>query len=179
MVLEYHEHGEQLLPGGIAGKLRDYQKTGFKWLKSLSAYGMGGILADDMGLGKALQILAFLLSEKQEHALPSLVVAPTSLVYNWQEEAAKFTPGLNVAVIADQQAERQEQLKTIAGADMIVTSYGMLRRDIESYTAIKFQYCILDEAQHAKNHQTVSAQAVKKITARNYFALTGYRLKTV
>ena len=171
-IREPHD-GEYKLPDGIAGKLRDYQKTGFKWLKSLSAYGMGGILADDMGLGKTLQILAFLLSEKQEQAPPSLVVAPTSLVYNWQEEAAKFTPGLNVAVIAGQQAERQEQLKTIAGADMVVTSYGMLRRDIESYTDIKFQYCILDEAQHVKNHQTISAQAVKKITARSYFALTG------
>lgn len=166
-------NGEYLLPEGIHGELRDYQKTGFQWLKSLSAYQMGGILADDMGLGKTLQVLALILSEKQLSPQPSLVVAPTSLVFNWQEEAVKFTPELNVIAISGQSGERLEQLQTAAAADLVITSYGMLRRDIELYEEINFRYCILDEAQHVKNPQTISAQAVKKIKAASYFALTG------
>lgn len=167
------QSGEYPIPQGIQGKLRDYQKTGFQWLKSLSAYHMGGILADDMGLGKTLQILTLILSEKQLSTQPSLVVAPTSLIFNWQEEAAKFTPALKVTVISGQSEERQEQLQTAGGADLVITSYGMLRRDIELYEDIQFRYCILDEAQHVKNPQTISAQAVKKIKASSYFALTG------
>ena len=164
---------EYTLPSGIQGQLRNYQKTGFKWLKSLANYGLGGILADDMGLGKTLQVLTFVLSEKQANPLPSLVIAPTSLVYNWQEEVAKFTPSLKVAVISGQQSDRLEQLKSIDEADLVVTSYGLLRRDIDLYEERKFKYCFLDEAQHIKNPQTISAQSVKRIKANSYFALTG------
>jgi SNF2 family DNA or RNA helicase len=164
---------EYALPSGIHGKLRDYQKTGFKWLKSLASYGLGGILADDMGLGKTLQVLTLILSEKKTDPTPSLVIAPTSLIFNWQDEVLKFAPELKIAVISGQQNERLEQLKAIDQADLIVTSYGLIKRDIEVYKNMKFKYCFLDEAQHVKNPNTLNAKSVKKITARSYFALTG------
>jgi len=164
---------EYIVPDGIQGKLRDYQKTGFKWLKSLANYGLGGILADDMGLGKTLQVLAFVLSEKQADPTPSLVIAPTSLIYNWQDEVVKFAPELKIAVISGPHRERMEQLKNAAEVDLIITSYGLIKRDIIAYQDKKFKYCFLDEAQHVKNPNTLSAKSVKKITARSYFALTG------
>lgn len=164
---------EWSVPGGLNGKLRDYQKTGVKWLKTLAGYHLGGILADDMGLGKTLQVLTLLLGEKSEETEPSLVIAPTSLVYNWQEEAAKFAPDLKVTLIAGNQLQRQEMLQQIADADLVVTSYGMLKRDIEYYSMQQFKFCFLDEAQHIKNPYTLSARAVKDIRARARFALTG------
>ena len=163
---------DDVLPEGIQGTLRDYQKTGFKWLKSLARHGMGGVLADDMGLGKTLQVLAFLLSERTD-SRPSLVVAPTSLVYNWQEEAAKFTPSLRVLVVAGQPDERQAALADLESVDLVITSYGLLKRDIELYEQMKIKYCFLDEAQNVKNPQTLNAQAVKRVRADACFALTG------
>jgi hypothetical protein len=164
---------EYTIPEGIQGKLRDYQKVGFKWLKSLAAYGFGGILADDMGLGKTLQVISFVLSEKKAGNFPSLVIAPTSLVYNWQQEVEKFAPTLKVIVVAGNQEERQEQLKDIDDSDLVVTSYGLIKRDIEFYEERTFQYCFIDEAQHIKNPTTLNAKSVKKIRAKGYFALTG------
>lgn len=164
---------EYPVPDGILGTLRGYQKTGFRWLKSLAAYGMGGILADDMGLGKTLQVIAFILSEKTADSAPSLVVAPTSLVYNWQEEVRKFAPQLKTAVILGTPEERQAQLESGREADLIITSYGLLKRDIEFYHTHQFQYCIIDEAQHIKNPSTLGAKTVKAIKAKSYFALTG------
>lgn len=164
---------EYAVPDGIQGKLRDYQKTGFKWLKSLASYGLGGILADDMGLGKTLQVIAFVLSEKTDIPLPSLVIVPTSLVYNWQDEVQKFAPGLKVTVISGQQSERQEQFLDIDQADLVVTSYSLIKRDIQLYENKQFKYCFLDEAQHVKNPNTLNAKSVKKIKAKSYFALTG------
>jgi len=165
---------EYVLPQGITGTLRGYQKTGFKWIKSLAEYGLGGILADDMWLGKTLQVLAFILSEKEKgQQKPSLVVAPTSLVYNWQDEAAKFVPDLKMVVIAGQQGERHELFQDIMAADLVVTSYALLRRDIHLYADKEFLYCFLDEAQHIKNPNTLNAKSVKRIKAKNYFALTG------
>ena len=164
---------EYVLPEGIKGTLRAYQKTGFKWLKSLAGYGFGGILADDMGLGKTLQVLTFILSEKGERKKPSLVIAPTSLVYNWQDEAAKFVPDLKVVVISGQQGERQGLFQEIQAADLVVTSYALLKRDILQYTDQEFQYCFLDEAQNVKNPNTLNAKSVKQIKAKSYFALTG------
>lgn len=161
------------IPQGIQGKLRDYQKTGFKWLKSLASYGLGGILADDMGLGKTLQVITFLLSEKANAQAPSLVIAPTSLVYNWQEEVLKFAPSLKAVVISGQPDERLEQLQDIDNADLIITSYGLIRRDVAFYQQITFKYCFLDEAQHIKNPNTLNAKSVKQIKASSYFALTG------
>ena len=165
------QESDDIVPEGIQGTLRDYQKTGFKWLKSLARYGMGGVLADDMGLGKTLQVLTFLLSESAGR--PSLVVAPTSLVYNWQDEAAKFTPELRVLVVAGQPGERQAALAEMEAVDVIITSYGLLKRDIELYEQMPIRYCFLDEAQNVKNPQTLSAQAVKRIQADACFALTG------
>ncbi|KAF0193657.1 MAG: SNF2-related protein [Bacillota bacterium] len=164
---------EYEVPAGINGKLRDYQKTGFRWLKSLAHYGLGGILADDMGLGKTLQVIAFVLSEKAVEQKPSLVIAPTSLVYNWLEEVRKFSPELRVAIITGQPGERQQRLTEINAADLVVTSYALIKRDIELYSAIDFKYCFVDEAQNIKNPHTLNAKSVKQIKARGYFALTG------
>lgn len=164
---------EYPVPAGIQGKLREYQKTGFKWLKSLAHYGLGGILADDMGLGKTLQVLTFILSEKDSRRAPSLVIAPTSLVYNWQEEVWKFAPSLKAVIISGQPNERMEQLKAIDDADLVITSYGLIKRDIDFYQQRHFAYCFLDEAQHIKNPNTLNAKSVKKIKANSYFALTG------
>jgi SNF2 family DNA or RNA helicase len=161
------------VPGGIQGKLRNYQKTGFKWLKSLASYGFGGILADDMGLGKTLQVLTFILSEKQEEVIPSLVIVPTSLVYNWQQEVQKFAPDLKVTIVSGNPNERQEQLKGMTESDLVVTSYALIKRDIKFYEHLTFKYCFIDEAQHIKNPNTLNAKAVKKIRAKGYFALTG------
>lgn len=161
------------LPDGICGKLRDYQRTGFKWLKTLSQYGFGGILADDMGLGKTLQMITLLKSEKQAVRKPSLVIAPTSLVYNWQEEVRKFAPDLSVAVLSGTQAGRREKFAEIEASDIVVTSYGMVKKDIDLYKEHEFKFCIIDEAQHIKNPNTLNAKAVKQIRARGYFALTG------
>lgn len=164
---------EYPVPEGILGSLREYQKTGFRWLKSLAYYGLGGILADDMGLGKTLQVITFILSEKTESAPPSLVVAPTSLVYNWQEEVRKFAPQLKTAVILGTPEERKAQLEAGREADLVITSYGLLKRDIDYYHTHQFQYCIIDEAQHIKNPATLGAKTVKAIKAKSYFALTG------
>lgn len=164
---------EYAVPPGIQGKLRDYQKTGLKWLKSLAHYGFGGILADDMGLGKTLQVITFILAEKEHACAPSLVIAPTSLVYNWQEEVLKFAPSLKAVVISGQPTERLEQLKAIDNADLVITSYALIKRDIEFYEKTNFTYCFLDEAQHIKNPNTLNAKTVKQIKAKSYFALTG------
>ncbi len=162
------------MPEQLKGILRDYQSFGFKWLKTLSAYGMGGILADDMGLGKTLQVLTFILSEKIDgNKLPNIIVAPTSLVYNWAAEVEKFTPELSTLVIAGNKDERHNNIEDIKNYDIVVTSYPLIRRDIELYENTTFKYCILDEAQHIKNPMSQNAKSVKEIKARSYFALTG------
>ncbi len=162
------------IPIELDGILRDYQKFGFKWLKTLSQYGFGGILADDMGLGKTLQIITFLLSEKKEKGtVPSLVVVPTSLVYNWEAEVEKFAAELKVLVVTGSKEERKKLMEDIVNYDIIITSYPLIRRDIELYQDFNFRYCILDEAQYIKNHNSLSAKSVKSIKASNYFALTG------
>lgn len=166
------QDGEFEIPAELQDILRDYQKTGFKWLRTLASYGLGGILADDMGLGKTLQVLAFILSMKPSIA-PALVIAPTSLIYNWQAEGVKFTPGLKILIVEGTPQERQEQLSTLAEYDIVVTSYPVLRRDIESFTLHDFSYCFLDEAQNIKNPQTLNAKSVQRIKAKSYFALTG------
>ena len=165
------------VPEVFQGVLRGYQKTGFKWLKTLAMYGLGGILADDMGLGKTIQTLAFIVSEKERVQEPTLVVAPTSVVYNWQAEADRFAPDLNVVVVAGTPRERTELVARGRQADVMITSYALLRRDIELYKDINFAYCFLDEAQYIKNPGSLSSRAVKIIMARGYFALTGTPLE--
>jgi SNF2 family DNA or RNA helicase len=168
---------ETPLPADLAGILRDYQKTGFKWLKALSSCGFGAILADDMGLGKTLQIIAWVQSEYYRFSLPSLVIAPTSLVYNWREEVAKFAPNLPVLVVDGTKEERGELLRTAKRHALVITSFPLLRRDIEELKPIKFHCCILDEAQNIKNPATINAKTVKQIHARHHFAVTGTPLE--
>ncbi len=161
------------IPPSLRHILRDYQKVGYQWLKVLSDSGLGGILADDMGLGKTLQVLALILSERAERKAPALVIAPTSLVYNWVMEAEKFTPELKVLAVSGNQPQRQLLLEKMDDYDLVVTSYPLIRRDVEAYQTHRFSFCFIDEAQHVKNHITQSAKAIRKIQARNRFALTG------
>lgn len=173
--IEEEKNIDYSLPDNLDKIMRNYQKEGFKWLKNLSHYGFGGILADEMGLGKTLQTIAFIASEKGEK--PSLIVAPTTLIYNWYREVEKFAPQLKAIVIAGSPQEREELIGKIEDYDMVITSYPLIRRDIESYSAINFKYCILDEAQHIKNPLSQSSNAVKAIQAEGYFALTGTPLE--
>lgn len=161
------------VPKELNADLRDYQKFGYKWLKTLSKYGFGGILADEMGLGKTVQMLTFLLSEKKEGAKTSIAVVPTSLVYNWEEEVKKFAPTLKSLLIIGNKTERNELIKKAVDYDLVITSYPLMRRDIDEYQPIIFEHCILDEAQHIKNHGSLNAKSVKNINAKQYFALTG------
>lgn len=165
---------EYSLPKSLNADLRDYQKFGFKWIKTLSNYGFGGILADEMGLGKTVQMIAFLLSEKEEkgHGV-NLIVVPTSLVYNWEDEINKFAPTLSTIIISGSKPLRSQLIKTASSYDLVITSYPLIRRDIDDYKDIDFRYVVLDEAQHIKNRGSLSAKSVKKLKAKNYFALTG------
>lgn len=159
------------IPANLQADLRSYQKVGYQWFKSLSTYHLGGILADDMGLGKTLQTISYLLSEKKEH--PHLIVVPSSVVYNWQNECAKFAPSLTVTVIQGTKEERKALIEGNANADIWITSYGTIRQDIELYQDLMFQTLILDEAQFIKNYATKTAKAVRTITASRKFALSG------
>lgn len=163
------------VPSSLSGIMRNYQEFGYKWLRTIETCGFGGILADDMGLGKTLQIIAVLLAAKVElkEAGQALIVTPASLVYNWREEFAKFAPELNVCVIAGTKAERRDKLRTSGDYDVLVTSYDLLKRDINEYEEMNFGYQVIDEAQYIKNHTTAAAKAVKIINSKVRFALTG------
>ncbi|SNX53990.1 DEAD/DEAH box helicase [Thermoanaerobacterium sp. RBIITD] len=161
------------IPKELRGTLRNYQVVGFKWLKTLASYGLGGILADDMGLGKTIQTIAFLLSEREKYKEPAIVICPTTLVYNWESEINKFAPSLKTTVISGNKSERNYLRKNIKESDIVITSYPLIRRDIDDYDNIKFSYCILDEAQYIKNPNSQNAESVKRIKAKGYFALTG------
>ena len=161
---------EYTLPNDLKTKLRDYQVTGFKWFKNLSYLGFGGVLADEMGLGKTVQTIAFLLSEKDKK---SIIIAPTSLVYNWKNEFLKFAPSIKVCVIHGNKNERTKIIENIDDYDVILTTYGTLRNDEESYEKLKFDYCILDEGQNIKNPLAQSTKSVKNINAKSKFVLTG------
>ncbi|MCR5756625.1 MAG: DEAD/DEAH box helicase [Selenomonas sp.] len=172
--IRHPEESTVEVPKSLQGVLRDYQVTGFNWLSTLSQYHLGGILADDMGLGKTLQVIAFLLSQQDYNEPPSLVIAPTSLMYNWLEEIARFAPELKACAVAGTKAERQKILdEADASFDVLVTTYNMLKRDIDMYEKRRFRYAFLDEAQHIKNPTTQNARAVKRLKTRGYFALTG------
>ncbi|MGK5088910.1 SNF2-related protein [Bdellovibrionota bacterium FG-2] len=158
-------------PAGFKGKLRNYQKEGLSWLQFTEEFEMGGVLADDMGLGKTIQILAFLKGRKKKGELPSLVIAPKSLVFNWMDEAKKFVPDLNVMSYSG--SGRLKSTKAMAKADLIVTTYGTVRTDIAKLQELEFDVAIVDEAQAIKNPQSQSAMAVKLIKANLKLALTG------
>ena len=166
------------IPSNLNASLRYYQKIGFKWLSVLDKYHFGGILADDMGLGKTIQILAIILkyiNGNQENKKASIVVSPSSLTLNWYNEAKKFAPTLKVCVIRGNNKERKEIIDKIENYDLIITSYDLLKRDIELYKnkKYKFRYAIADEAQYLKNSNTQNAKAIKSILADTRFALTG------
>jgi len=159
-------------PRGLKGTLRPYQEQGLSWLKFIHDIGSGGVLADDMGLGKTLQTIALLLSVKQEEkSVKALIVAPTSVVTNWVREIERFAPTLTVALWHGQQRkEQQDELET---ADVIITSYALLRRDEEMLKELDLTYAILDEAQHIKNPMSATAAAAKRLRAKRRLALTG------
>ncbi|MFA9423303.1 MAG: SNF2 helicase associated domain-containing protein [Sedimentibacter sp.] len=175
MVYNINESGDSdfVLPKELKPIMRNYQVTGYKWLRSLSTYSFGGILADDMGLGKTLQAISLLLSEKKSGHKTSIVICPTSLVYNWQSEIEKFSPEITTLIIAGNAIQRSELIACINDYDLIFTSYDLIKRDIELYENLEFKYCILDEAQYIKNSTTQNAKAVKLIKSDVRFALTG------
>jgi len=164
------------VPDSLASVLRDYQKYGYQWMKTLAHYRFGGILADDMGLGKTLQSIAYIVSvlpEIRDQQLPAIIVCPASLMYNWHNELTKFAPEIQTVIADGSKIERTRILQQLSDADVIITSYPLLRRDVEAYAQPAFHTLILDEAQAFKNHATQTAQAVKAIQARYRFALTG------
>lgn len=159
--------------------LRPYQERGFQWLLALDRLHMGGVLADDMGLGKTVQVIALLMATRQEGQV-SLVVAPTTLTYNWLSELGRFAPDLSVMVLGGSAAQRASQIRHVKEAhdvDVLITSYPLIRQDIEQLTTIEFRFAILDEAQHIKNAGSKGAQAVRQLQAQTRFALTGTPLE--
>ncbi|QOY95129.1 helicase [Massilia sp. UMI-21] len=160
-------------PAGLQATLRPYQQAGLAWMQFLREYGFGGILADDMGLGKTIQTLAHLLVEKEAGRLdaPALVVAPTSLMGNWQAEAARFAPGLRVLLLHGK--DRSAQFDQIGHADLVLTTYPLLARDEEALRRHAYHLLILDEAQYIKNSRSKAAQAARLIEARHRLCLTG------
>lgn len=159
------------IPKNMDKILRNYQKTAVHWLKQLSELGFGGILADDMGLGKTLEVIAFVMSEKPK--LPVLVVTPSALTYNWLSEINRFAPGTSAKIIDGAKDDRVRALSDISDCTFVITSYPLLRRDIQEYAGIEFSFCFIDEAQNIKNPQTLNAKAVKRIHAGGCFALSG------
>ncbi|MFD2043027.1 SNF2 helicase associated domain-containing protein [Ornithinibacillus salinisoli] len=172
-------HPDQLqftVPKQLEGVLRNYQEQGFKWLKSLAKYGFGGILADDMGLGKTIQSIAFMLSELptiRERKRPALIVCPSSVTYNWQSEIMKFAPDIEALIIDGKKDDRVKLQNEIDNIDVIITSYPLLRSDINWYKEQEFHVIFFDEAQVFKNPLTQTARTVKKLQAKHRFALTG------
>lgn len=166
-------HTNYAIPDTLYATLRNYQITGFKWLKSLSSYGLGGILADDMGLGKTIQTITLLLSESNTSQHPSLIVCPTSLVLNWAHELTTFAPSLRVLVISGNASKRLSLLSQVEGYDIILTSYDLLARDILDYQDLEFHYCIADEAHYIKSRRTLKSKALKSIRSHIRFALSG------
>jgi non-specific serine/threonine protein kinase len=161
------------LPQGFTGTLRDYQKAGYDWLHFLRGYGFGGCLADDMGLGKTIQALAFLqsLRERDPASAASLIVMPRSLLFNWQREAAQFTPGLRVYIHADQ--GRAGEATAFDQHDLVLTTYGVMLRDIELLRQYRFHTVILDESQAIKNPLAETSRAARLLQAEQRIALTG------
>ena len=171
---DFAEVEDHPLPVGFLGELRPYQKAGYNWLRFVQDYQFGGCLADDMGLGKTIQTLA-MLQQRHESGdnqnAASLLVLPTSLVYNWQSEAAKFTPGLRV--LAYTGTYRDKNPDRFADYDVVLTSYGIVRLDTELLASYKFDYVILDESQAIKNPSSTTSQAVRQLRSRHRLILTG------
>lgn len=171
--LRYLENiADYTLPGQFQGELRPYQKAGYNWLRFLNEYRFGGCLADDMGLGKTVQTLAMLVHEKEKqlgHA--SLLVMPTSLIYNWEKEASKFASSLKIYTYTG--GARNKNVQIFDHYDLILTSYGIVRIDAGLLEKYYFNYVILDESQVIKNPHSIITQSVKKIRSRHKLILTG------
>lgn len=161
-------------PANLQATMREYQSEGFHWMQFLARHELHGILADDMGLGKTLQTICHILTEKdsgRSQGKPSLVIAPTSVVPNWRAEAKKFAPSLRVLVLDGPQ--RKKSFRAIPYADLVLTSYALLPRDIEQLSKYNFHLAALDEAQHIKNPSAKVAQAACKLEARHRLCLSG------
>ncbi len=179
------EPGEEMLPMPSGLTLRPYQLRGVKWMHTLDRLHLGGVLADDMGLGKTVQVIALLLSAKDPEGhvgsiRPSIVVAPTTLTYNWLSELERFAPELSVMVMAGTAAQRASQIRhvrEVGDVDVLITSYPLIRQDIQLLSDIDFRFAILDEAQHIKNAGSKGAIAVRQLKAQTRFALTGTPLE--
>ncbi|MFF2885474.1 SNF2 helicase associated domain-containing protein [Paenibacillus sp. NPDC057967] len=195
-LLDDMRHPDQLdfpIPEKLEPVLRDYQRYGYQWMRTLAHYRFGGILADEMGLGKTVQSIAYLLSVApaiRASGQPALIAAPASLIYNWRNELERFAPELHVIVADGSREERHDALndrhavslanghsnlghESATKPDIIITSYPLLRRDIEQYAKHPFHTVIFDEAQAFKNDTTQTASAVRAIKATYRFALTG------
>lgn len=165
-----------VVPKSLNPILRDYQKTGYKWLKILATYGFGGVLADDMGLGKTIQSITYIVSELsaiRSQKLPVLIVCPSSLTYNWLHELMKFAPEVEAVVIDGNKLERENLQKDTEEMDVLITSYPLLRQDIKWYEDQQFHTVFFDEAQAFKNPVTQTARTVQRLQANNRFGLTG------
>ncbi|MFO1463708.1 MAG: SNF2-related protein [bacterium] len=164
------------LPQHLSEVLRDYQHHGYDWLHFLHDHRLHGILADDMGLGKTLQALAYLQDRRDRHgSMPNLVLAPTSVVFNWANEAKKFTPELKVLILSG--PERKQFYEEIPAADLVLTSYALFRRDVEVLTKQRWRTVILDEAQNIKNFRSKTALLVKELQSEQRWALSGTPLE--
>lgn len=169
---DFDQIDDHPLPEEFNGELRPYQRAGFNWLQFLNKYNFGGCLADDMGLGKTVQTLAMLQSEKEEGRVnANLLIMPTSLIYNWMNEAAKFTPNLRIFIYTG--TTRVKDAKQFENYDLILTSYGITRLDIDILSDYYFNFIILDESQAIKNPDSNIAKAVKKLKSRRRLVLTG------
>ena len=175
LLLEHKLDKDFQLPQNFKGELRHYQQQGYNWLRLLDELALGGCLADDMGLGKTIQTLCLLQWLKEEKRGINLLVVPTSLIYNWEQEAAKFTPELKVLVHTGNQRTKNNQ--DFIGFDIVLTSYGTLRRDKELLCSTHFNYIILDESQAIKNPQSDTTQVCLSLKANRFLTLTGTPLE--
>jgi SNF2 family DNA or RNA helicase len=172
----FEEIDDYPVPAEFKGELRPYQKAGYNWLSFLNQYKFGGCLADDMGLGKTVQTLALLQGEKEKgNKNATLLIMPTSLIYNWQMEAAKFTPDLKVLIYTG--TNRNKDVGQFEDYDLVLTSYGIVRLDVDILKDYYFNYIILDESQAIKNPGSNIARAVKRLNSKHRLILTGTPLE--
>jgi SNF2 family DNA or RNA helicase len=167
---------EYPVPKSLEEVVRNYQKQGYQWMKTLASYGFGGILADDMGLGKTVQSITYIvsvISSIRDRKCPVLILCPSSLTYNWSYELKKFAPEVRAVVVDGNKTNRDRLQKESSDQDVIITSYPLLLNDIKWYEKQTFHTVFFDEAQAFKNPLTKTAKAVKKIQAKNRYALTG------
>jgi SNF2 family DNA or RNA helicase len=175
-LLNFEKIEEKEIPKNFVGTLRPYQKAGYDWMCFLNEYNLGGCLADDMGLGKTVQTLALLQGQKESGIDgPSLIIMPTSLVYNWEIEAKKFTPKLKVLVYSG--SNRNKNIANFSKYDIIITSYGLVRIDVDLIKNTRFNYIILDESQSIKNPTSNIAKAVMQLNSSKRLILTGTPLE--